>query len=165
MANILSISERVVVSDFRGIQTVHETLSVKNLSQVVYSGSVDPASVEPVTLCRDFKVRLDGKEFIKGSFREIVKIPFDSSCKVGVQLYSCNRKVLNVSEIALAFFEVDGAFKVNMTIDPHDNKLYYVISQEDYKTLVKNKVYDTFVTVVDKSNNSSIVFTRKVRFN
>lgn len=165
MANNLSISERLVVSDFRGIQKVHDTLSVKNLSQVVYSGSVDPASVEPLILCRDFKVRLDGKEFVKGSFKDIVKIPFDSSSKIGVQLYGCNGKVLNVSEIALAFFEVDGAFKSPMTIDSLKNRLYYIISQEDYKTLVKNKVYDTFVTVVDKSNNSSIVLTRKMRFN
>ena len=52
-----------------------------------------------------------------------------------------------------------------MTVNKETNKLEYIFSQNDYKVLVKGKVYDMIVNVVDESGNHSTVLKQKVRFN
>ncbi|MBT0634841.1 hypothetical protein, partial [Pseudomonas aeruginosa] len=64
-----------------------------------------------------------------------------------------------------AFITLDTAFQSPMTVNKETNRLEYIFSQNDYKVLVKGKVYDMIVNVVDESGNHSTVLKQKVRFN
>ena len=163
MAEVISISNATRVHSYRGVLIITDKLSVEAGSRVSLSGYVSDGGISDV--CRLLDAPMSGKSFISGNCSEIVKIPFDSSCLLGVKLYNCENKRINVKSIEAAFITLDTAFQSPMTVNKETNRLEYIFSQNDYKVLVKGKVYDMIVNVVDESGNHSTVLKQKVRFN
>lgn len=166
MAEVISISNATRVHSYRGVLIITDKLSVEAGSRVSLSGYVSDGGTSDVfTICRLLDAPMSGKPFISGNCSGIVKIPFDSSCLLGVKLYNCENKRINVNSIEAAFITLDTAFQSPMTVNKETNRLEYIFSQNDYKVLVKGKVYDMIVNVVDESGNHSTVLKQKVRFN
>lgn len=166
MAEVISISNATRVHSYRGVLIITDKLSVEAGSRVSLSGYVSDGGASDVfTICRLLDAPMSGKPFISENCSEIVKIPFDSSCLFGVKLYNCENKRINVKSIEAAFITLDTAFQSPMTVNKETNRLEYIFSQNDYKVLVKGKVYDMIVNVVDESGNHSTVLKQKVRFN
>nr|AAC24138.1 unknown [Salmonella phage FelixO1] len=140
MAEVISISNATRVHSYRGVLIVTDKLSVEAGSRVSLSGYVSDGGTSDVfTICRLLDAPMSGKPFILGNCSEIVKIPFDSSCLLGVKLYNCENKRINVNSIEAAFITLDTAFQSPMTVNKETNRLEYIFSQNDYKYLSKAK--------------------------
>lgn len=167
MAETITISNSTRVHDYRGVLAVTEELSVEVGSRVNLTGdrSEGALDTDTLTICRFLDASLSGDSFISGFCEDSVKIPFDSSCTLGVKLYNCENKRVDVESVGAAYLTIQDAFQSPMTTNKKHNRIDYLFSQDDYKMLVKGKVYDMLVSVVDKSGNHSTILKRKVRFN
>ena len=136
MAEVISISNATRVHSYRGVLIITDKLSVEVGSRVNLSGYVSDGGVSDVfTICRLLDAPMSGKPFISGNCSEIVKIPFDSSCLLGVKLYNCENKRINVNSIEAAFITLDTAFQSPMTVNKETNRLEYIFSQNDCEYL------------------------------
>ncbi|XAO54226.1 hypothetical protein [Yersinia phage vB_YenM_P778] len=168
----LTVSAGARVYDFRGLEVYYDDLAVKGGVNITMVGKGGEGVTEPVaTLCNMYDVSLNNsKPFVQGQFDEIVKIPFDSSANIGVKLYSCDNKRVNVSTtIKFASFHIlfDNQEVIYQTarIDPVSNTISITILRGLYQLLERNKVYDMQFRIADLDDNSSIIFQRKLRFN
>lgn len=140
MAEVISISNATRVHSYRGVLIITDKLSVEAGSRVSLSGYVSDGGTSDVfTICRLLDAPMSGKPFILGNCSEIVKIPFDSSCLLGVKLYNCENKRINVNSIEAAFITLDTAFQSPMTVNKETNRLEYIFHKMITKYLSKVK--------------------------
>lgn len=167
MAETITISNSTRVHAYRGVLAVTDELTVETGSRVSLSGKVGDGvlDTDSLTICRFLDASLSGDSFISGFCEDYVKIPFDSSCLLGVKLYNCENKRVDVESVGAAYITIQDSFQAPMTVNKEHNRLDYLFSQDDYKMLVKGKVCDMLVRVVDNSGNHSTILKRKVRFN
>lgn len=166
MAENISVSNSTRVNSYRGIQTVYDNLTVEVGSRVILSGYPSTGETyQDFTRCLKIDAFIGNYKGFSNICEEILKIPFDSSCTIGVQLYDCLNKSINVNSVQSATITFQDAYQAPMVVNHNKNLLEYLISPKDYSMLAKGKVYDMIVKVVDENGNRSTVLSKKIRFN
>ncbi len=162
----ISIGYRAVSSVFRGVQMEKDDIVIENPVRIILTGVSQGGSMQDVaTPCIVFHQSIvAGKEFVKGQIEEIREISLDSSIQLGVKLYSCDNALINPTTFASAYFTFDDELLLNANLDPVKSLIDVVATPVDLAILMRKKVYECRLHVVDKQGNSSIVLTRKLRF-
>lgn len=162
----ISVRYRAVTSVFRGIQIERSDIIIDNPATITLTGTAFGGTLHDVaTPCLTFYASMvPGREFVKGQFTEIPEISLDSSIRLGVKLYSCDNILLNPTTFASAYFTFDDELQLFANIDPVESIIYLLATPADLLILMRKKVYDVRLHVVDKQGNPSIVLTRKLRF-
>lgn len=157
----LTLSYKVRVSDYRQDQSSESgTLTVSQGVKISGSGQTDGKSGQ-ITLCRHTDVSLAGEDFIRGSYQPVISFPFGSAMKLSYQLYDCQGKKLDATELSAAYIAI-GDLSHPASINS-DGTVSYLFLKSDYKVLVKGQIYDTVLSVVDSQGNNSIVSKQLLR--
>lgn len=171
-ASDISISVGNRVYDFRGKEVYYGDVNISVKTEVDLEGRAGAGAVEPtaVACCMfDASLRAD-YDFVQGQSYEVVKLPLDSSVRLGVKLYSCDNKRVDVASAiqtaTISFLDAteNGALNIPLTIDTVHNTLYTILEPSTQTLFTKGKVMDVQFKIVDMNNNASIILQRKVRF-